>query len=125
MRLDETAICRAVCCGAELPSRQRTCLTLRTGGLAERVGHDVSLAVFGMVVDRRAKGAPHVDDLARELIMNGKTLERRLGDRDTTFSALLDDIRSGLAKRYQAVLRLWRVTFSKEKASPVRARRRS
>ena len=68
-----------------------------------------------MVVDRLAKRAPHVDDLARELIMNGKTLECRLADRDTTFSALLDDIRSGLAKRYQAVLRLWRVTFSKKK----------
>ena len=34
--------------------------------------------------------------------MSRKTLERRLADRRTTFSALLDDIRSGLAKCYLA-----------------------
>ena len=32
--------------------------------------------------------------------MSSKTLERRLADKGTSFSALLDDIRSGLAKRY-------------------------
>ena len=40
------------------------------------------------------------DLVAAELNMSSKTLERRLADRSTTFSALLDDVRGGLAKRY-------------------------
>jgi AraC-like DNA-binding protein len=47
------------------------------------------------------KGTVQIDDVARELNMSAKTLERRLADRKTTFSALLDDMRSGgLAKHY-------------------------
>jgi AraC-like DNA-binding protein len=59
------------------------------------VGH-----VRELVVDRLAKGAAQLDDVARELNMSSNTLERRLADRGATFSALLDEIRSGLAKRY-------------------------
>jgi AraC-like DNA-binding protein len=53
-----------------------------------------------LVIDRLAKGTVHFDDIARELNMSSKTLERRLADRKATFSTLLDDTRSGLAKRY-------------------------
>ena len=45
--------------------------------------------------------------------MSSKTLERRLADRGTTFSVLLDDIRSGLAKRYlsETDLRLGQIAY--------------
>jgi AraC-like DNA-binding protein len=36
----------------------------------------------------------------RELNMSSKTLERRLAQRGTSFTALMEDIRSGLAKQY-------------------------
>ena len=53
-----------------------------------------------LVIDRLAKGGVSFDDVAREVNMSSKTLERRLAARGTTFSVLLDDMRSGLAKRY-------------------------
>jgi len=53
-----------------------------------------------LIIDRLAKGGANFDDVAREVNMSSKTLERRLADRGTKFSTLLDDIRSGLAKRY-------------------------
>jgi AraC-like DNA-binding protein len=53
-----------------------------------------------LIVDRLAKGRAHIDDIARDVSMSSKTLERRLAERDTSFSALLDDIRRDLAKRY-------------------------
>jgi AraC-like DNA-binding protein len=58
--------------------------------------HDVR----DLVIDRLAKGGVSFDDVAREVNMSSKTLERRLAARGTTFSVLLDDMRSGLAKRY-------------------------
>ena len=61
---------------------------------------DIVHDVRELVIDRLAKGTLNFDDVARELNMSSKTLERRLADRGTTFSSLLDDIRSGLAKRY-------------------------
>ena len=53
-----------------------------------------------LVIDRLAKGPLRIDDIARELSMSSKTLERRLGGRGVTFSALLDEVRCELAKRY-------------------------
>ena len=53
-----------------------------------------------LVIDRLAKGPLRIDDIARELGMSSKTLERRLGERGVTFSALLDEVRCELAKRY-------------------------
>jgi AraC-like DNA-binding protein len=53
-----------------------------------------------LVIDRLTKGPIHIDDVASELGMSSKTLERRLAEKKRTFSALLDDIRSNLAKRY-------------------------
>jgi AraC-like DNA-binding protein len=61
---------------------------------------DIVHDVRELVIDRLTKGGASFDDVAREVNMSSKTLERRLADRDTTFSVLLDDIRSGLAKRY-------------------------
>ena len=53
-----------------------------------------------LVIDKLAKGTVHLDGIAAELNMSSKTLERRLTERGVTFSALLNDIRSGFAKRY-------------------------
>jgi AraC-like DNA-binding protein len=53
-----------------------------------------------LIIDGLAKGTAQFDGVARELNMSSKTLERRLAERNTNFSTLLDDIRSGLAKWY-------------------------
>ena len=58
---------------------------------------DIVHDVRELVIDRLAKGRSTSTTLLRELNMSSKTLERRLADRGTTFSVLLDDIRSGLA----------------------------
>jgi AraC-like DNA-binding protein len=53
-----------------------------------------------LVVERLAKGTARLDDVAAELNMSSKTFERRLAERGTAFSAVLDDVRNGVAKRY-------------------------
>ena len=90
---------------------------------------DILHEVRELVIDRLAKGTVQIDDVARELNMSSKTLERRLADRKTTFSALLDDIRSGLAKHYltDTDLRLEQIAYLtgySEPAALVRAFRR-
>ena len=66
---------------------------------------DILHDVRELVIDRLAKGTVQFDDVARELNMSSKTLERRLADRKTTFSALLDDdterTRKTLPDRYR------------------------
>jgi AraC-like DNA-binding protein len=61
---------------------------------------DIVHDVRELIVDRLTKGPIQFDSTARELNMSSKTLERRLAERGKTFSTLLDDIRSGLSKRY-------------------------
>jgi AraC-like DNA-binding protein len=90
---------------------------------------DILHDVREWVIDKLARGAVHFDDLARDLNMSTKTLERRLDDRDTTFSVLLDDIRSGLAKHHLANtnLRLEQIAYLtgySESAALVRAFKR-
>ena len=90
---------------------------------------DIRHDVRELVIDRLAKGAFQFDDVARELNMSSKTLERRLADRKTTFSALLDDARGGLAKHYltDTDLRLEQIAYLtgySEPAALVRAFRR-
>jgi AraC-like DNA-binding protein len=90
---------------------------------------DIVHDVRELVIDRVAKGGTNFDDVARELNMSSKTLERRLAARGTTFSSLLDDIRNGLAKRYlsDTDLRLDQIAYLtgySEPAPLVRAFRR-
>jgi AraC-like DNA-binding protein len=61
---------------------------------------DVVHDVRELVIDRLTKGPVFIDDIARDVGMSAKTLERRLGERRRTFSTLLDDIRGELAKYY-------------------------
>ena len=90
---------------------------------------DIVFQVRELVIDRLAKGTVQFDEVARELKMSSKTLERRLADRKTTFSALLDEMRSGLAKHYltDTDLRLEQIAYLtgySEPAALVRAFRR-
>ena len=82
-----------------------------------------------LIIDKLAKGAAQFDEVARELNMSSKTLARRLAERGTTFSTLLDDIRSTLAKRYlsETDFRLEQITYLtgfSEPAALVRAFKR-
>lgn len=61
---------------------------------------DVVHDVRELLIDKLAKGPLHFDGVAADLNMSSKTLERRLADKGTTFSALLEEVRSRLAKRY-------------------------
>jgi AraC-like DNA-binding protein len=90
---------------------------------------DIHHDVRELVIDRLAKGTVQFDDVARDLNMSSKTLERRLADRKTTFSALLDDARRGLAEHYLAGtdLRLEQIAYLtgySEPAALVRAFKR-
>jgi AraC-like DNA-binding protein len=61
---------------------------------------DIVHDVRELIIDGLAKGAAQFDVVARELNMSSKTLERRLAERKTNFSTLLDDIRCDFAKWY-------------------------
>jgi AraC-like DNA-binding protein len=90
---------------------------------------DVVHDVRELVMDRLTKGPVKIDVIARDLGMSPKTLERRLGERDRTFTALLDDIREGLARHYlgETDMRLDQVAYLlgySEPAALVRAFKR-
>ena len=90
---------------------------------------DIVHDVRELAIDRLTKGTVYFDDVARQLNLSSKTLERRLADRGTSFSGMLDDVRSGLAKRYlsDSDLRLEQVAYLtgySEPAALVRAFRR-
>lgn len=44
-------------------------------------------------ITRRQDGVPSLAEVARELHVSTRTLKRKLADRETTFSAILDDVR--------------------------------
>jgi AraC-like DNA-binding protein len=82
-----------------------------------------------LMIEGLAKGTVNLNEIARMANMSGKTLERRLADKGTSFSAVLADIRSGLAKRYlgDTDLRLDQIAYLtgySEPAALVRAFRR-
>ena len=61
---------------------------------------DIVHDVRSLIVEGLARGAVHIDTVASKLSMSSKTLERRLGERGESFSALSDAIRQDLAKQY-------------------------
>jgi AraC-like DNA-binding protein len=63
---------------------------------------DIVHAVREYVVHRLAKGATPFEDVARHFKMSNKTLERRLGQRDTSYRDVVDGVRCDLAKHYLA-----------------------
>ena len=62
--------------------------------------NDIVHAVREYVVHRLARGTASLEDVARQLRMSSKTLERRLRDRDTSYRGLVDGVRCDLAKHY-------------------------
>jgi AraC-like DNA-binding protein len=78
---------------------ERACrLVLGPTPRKRHVVHDVR----ELIADRLTKGSIRIDNIARELGMSSKTLERRLAERGKSFSTLLDEIRSGMARNYLA-----------------------
>jgi AraC-like DNA-binding protein len=53
-----------------------------------------------LVADRLGHGAPTAEDVARQLGLSVRTLSRRLDALGTSFRALLEEVRAGLARRY-------------------------
>ena len=63
---------------------------------------DIVHAVREYIVHRLAKGATPFADAARHFGMSNRTLERRLGERATSYRDLVDGVRCDLAKHYLA-----------------------
>jgi AraC-like DNA-binding protein len=61
---------------------------------------DIVHDVRSLIVEGLAAGTVHIDAVAAKLSVSSKTLERRLSERDESFSALSDAIRQDLAKQY-------------------------
>jgi AraC-like DNA-binding protein len=66
----------------------------------------LSARVREALVENLSEGEPEQAALARRLGMSERTLQRRLRDEDTTFAALLDEARAGLARAYLSDPRL-------------------
>jgi AraC-like DNA-binding protein len=66
-----------------------------------------------LVTERLTKRPVRIEDIARDLGMSSKTLERRLADNGETFTELLNKIRKGLAEHYlrETDFRLEQVTY--------------
>ena len=67
---------------------------------------DTSYRVREAIVRRLPDGEPRRDDVAGELCMSERTLQRRLETEATTFLQLLDDTRRELAEQYLGRLNL-------------------
>jgi AraC-like DNA-binding protein len=64
---------------------------------------DATVPLERRVLDRvstaLSAGVPALSDVARDLGMSGRTLQRRLAEKDTTFQALVDEARRRLSLR--------------------------
>ena len=78
-----------------------------------RKAPDIIYSVRELIIDRLAKGTASFDAIAAELNMSARTLERRLNERKTSFSKLLEEIRCDFAKRFltETDLRLEQIAF--------------
>jgi AraC-like DNA-binding protein len=70
----------------------------RVGGLADP--QDLRARTETVIIELLPYGAPSIDRVARRLGMSSRSLGRRLADQGTSYKALVDDIRSDLARRY-------------------------
>ena len=53
----------------------------------------------GLLASLLPKGPPHRDDVAAQLMMSERTLQRRLAEEGTSFTNLVDDTRRELARQ--------------------------
>ncbi len=51
------------------------------------------------VANTLSEGIPNISDIAAELAMSGRTLQRKLSEQETTFQSLVDDARRELAEK--------------------------
>jgi AraC-like DNA-binding protein len=58
-----------------------------------------SAKVQAMLASLLPKGPPHRDDVAAQLMMSERTLQRRLAEEGTSFTNLVDDTRRELARQ--------------------------
>jgi AraC-like DNA-binding protein len=61
---------------------------------------DILDQVGRAVATSMSRGVPEMEQIASQFGMSARTLQRRLGDRETTFQALLDGVRRRYAERY-------------------------
>jgi AraC-like DNA-binding protein len=77
------------------------------GEYLERFDHaQTSYRVRELIIRRLPDGEPRRDQVARELCMSERTLQRRLGEEATSFLHLLDDTRRELARQHLERLHL-------------------
>jgi AraC-like DNA-binding protein len=58
-----------------------------------------SAKVQGLLASLLPKGPPHRDDVAAQMMMSERTLQRRLAEEGTSFTSLVDDTRRELARQ--------------------------
>lgn len=88
----------------DLPLREpdpalREYLEVRAAALLDnlREGHDFENLVRTKIDARLSTGTPSVDEVARELAMSSRTLQRRLSEEGLSFTALVEDVRKRAA----------------------------
>jgi AraC-like DNA-binding protein len=74
--------------------------------LAELDKDDVEARVRRAIIDALPSGAPREAQIARSLHMGARTLQRKLHERGTSFSRLLEQVRRELAAQYVADARV-------------------
>lgn len=89
-----------------LPARNRELAKLNDSVLAayssELAAQETVSRVKRAILDRLPGGTPTADDIARDLIMSPRTLQRRLMNEGTSFKRLLETVRQELAEQYIA-----------------------
>jgi AraC-like DNA-binding protein len=61
---------------------------------------NIEVRVREVLTQRLSRGEPSQEDIAEILNMSARTLQRKLGDRGTTYKEILDDTRRALALAY-------------------------
>ncbi|NIB42262.1 AraC family transcriptional regulator [Pseudomaricurvus alkylphenolicus] len=69
--------------------------------LNNQVEEDDIVATVGNIIAKSlSNGIPSIDDVAKELCMTKRTLQRRLSDRDKLYNEYADEIRQQMARQY-------------------------
>jgi AraC-like DNA-binding protein len=100
----------------ELPALNRELASANDAVLSAYVAQlddDLLSRVRAAIIARLPSGAPSAADVARDLHMSARTLQRRLADEQTSYSALLDAVRQELATRYlsESIQSLSEITY--------------
>ncbi len=75
-----------------LSEKRATNLLLRLRA-SDRIAREISAHVMAML----AEGSPSIEDVARRMNCSGRTLQRRLAERNLNYQMLLDNIRKDMA----------------------------